>query len=450
MNAHALIDAIRQVDTVARLGTVTRIMPTFIEADGPGVPLGSLCRIRLSAHGSNAHDDGSPGLLAEVAKVETGRITLAPYGPVSAAHVGDTVEAVRVGATFPVGADYLGRIVDPMGTPLDGGAPIGGRLQAWPLAGAQTPALDRLSPRAPLETGLRAIDSLLTLGIGQRAGIFAGSGVGKTTLLADLASHVQADVCVLCLVGERGREADDFWQHALTEQARQRSVMVVATSDQPAILRARSVLVALSIAEYFRAQGKHVLLLLDSITRYALALREIGLAAGEPPTIRAYTPSVFAALPKVIERCGALRQGGAITALMTVLAESDDIDDPMTETLRALLDGHIVLTRTLAEQGHYPAIDVPRSISRVFGQVTAKEHRDAAKTAIAQLSLYESSRTLVESGLYVAGSNPQLDRALRTRPALIEFLRQDSGHSLAAASAVTRLRDLIASDGAKP
>lgn len=436
---HALIDAIRQTDTVTRLGTVTRIMPTFIEADGPGVPLGSLCRIRIGSHVACE----AQTLLAEVAKVETGRVTLVPYGPVSAAHVGDTVEAVRVGADFPVGPNYLGRIVDPMGAPLDGGAPIGGCTGHWPLAGATTPALDRLSPRAPLETGLRAIDALLTLGVGQRVGIFAGSGVGKTTLLADLASHVQADVCVLCLVGERGREADDFWHHALGAQARQRSVMVVATSDQPAILRARSVMAALSLAEYFRAQGKHVLLLLDSITRYALALREIGLAAGEPPTLRAYTPSVFSALPKVIERCGALRQGGAITALMTVLAESDDIDDPMTETLRALLDGHIVLTRTLAEQGHYPAIDVPRSISRVFGQVTEAGHRADAKAAIAQLSLYETSRTLVESGLYVAGSNPQLDLALRTRPALIEFLRQESGRSQAGAQSQSRLRELI-------
>ncbi|WP_394539632.1 FliI/YscN family ATPase [Lysobacter enzymogenes] len=435
MALRALLDTIGRVDTATRLGTVTRIMPTFIEADGPGLPLGSLCRVRAG---------GGQELLAEVAKVETGRITLAPYGAVSSAHVGDAVEALRVGATIPVGPGYLGRIVDPMGAPLDGGGAIAECERDWPLAGAANSALDRLSPRAPLHSGLRAIDALLTLGVGQRAGIFAGSGVGKTTLLADLAGQVQADVCVLCLVGERGREADDFWRHSLDEAARRRSVMVVASSDQPAILRARSVLAALSLAEYFRAQGKHVLLLLDSITRYALALREIGLAAGEPPTIRAYTPSVFSALPKVIERCGALRQGGAITALMTVLAESDDIDDPMTETLRALLDGHIVLTRALAEQGHYPAIDVPRSISRVFAQVTAPEHRAAAKTAIAQLSLYESSRTLVESGLYAAGANPELDRALRTRPALIDFLRQDSGQADEAAGSVERLRALLA------
>lgn len=437
MAVRALLDAIGRVDTATRLGTVTRIMPTFIEADGPGAPLGSLCRVRAGGHGGGE-------LLAEVAKVETGRITLAPYGPVSAAHVGDTVEALRVGATFPVGPQYLGRVVDPMGAPLDGGPVIGDCERDWPLSGAATAALDRLSPRQPLHSGLRAIDALLTLGVGQRVGIFAGSGVGKTTLLADLAGNVEADVCVLCLVGERGREADDFWRHALDERARQRSVMVVATSDQPAILRARSVLAALSLAEYFRAQGKHVLLLLDSITRYALALREIGLAAGEPPTVRAYTPSVFAALPKAIERCGALRQGGAITALMTVLAETDDIDDPMTETLRALLDGHIVLTRALAEQGHYPAIDVPRSISRVFAQVTQPEHRAAAKTAVAQLSLYDSSRTLVESGLYADGSNPELDRTLRTRPALIDFLRQDSGRADTAAASVERLRALLA------
>ena len=428
--AHPYITAMRAFDPATRLGAVTRVMPTFIEADGPGVPLGSLCTV------------GNPGaeqVLAEVVKIEVGRVTLVPFASATSLCVGDLVCAKRVGATMPVGSEYLGRVIDPLGRPLDSGPPIICNDASWPLAGLSTPPLERLSPVTPLQTGIRALDTLLTLGIGQRAGIFAGSGVGKTTLLGSLARHVEADVCVLCLVGERGREAEEFWHRSLSDSTRARATMVVATSDQPAVMRARSVLAALSLAEYFRSQGSHVLLLLDSVTRYALALREIGLAAGEPPTVRAYTPSVFAALPKIVERCGALKAGGAITALMTVLTETDDIDDPMAETMRALLDGHIVLTRELAEQGHFPAIQVPRSVSRVMQHVTQPDERRLAADVVAQLALYESSRTLIESGLYVANSNPALDRVLRLRPALTGFLRQDT---VAAVSRETALAEL--------
>lgn len=423
------VSAFENLDPVARLGRVLRIMPTYVEADGPGVALGSLCAVG--------------GVMAEVVKAERGLITLAPYAPVTSLRIGDRVEAVRADAQVAVGHHLLGRVVDALGHPIDGGRPLPSAGESWPLAGIDTAALDRVTASQPLETGCRAIDGLLTLGTGQRVGIFAGSGVGKTTLLGGLARHIEADVCVLCLVGERGREADEFWHHALSEDARKRSVMVVATSDRPAVMRARSVALALAYAEYFRAQGKHVLLLLDSMTRYALALREIGLAAGEPPTIRAYTPGVFAALPKIVERCGALRHGGAITAVMTVLTETDDIDDPMAETLRALLDGHIVLTRALAEQGQFPAIDVPRSVSRVFRQVTTEEERTLAAEAIEQLSLYDASRTLVESGLYTAGSHPALDRALATRPALIQFLKQDLTIATARTKTMAELAALL-------
>ncbi|MDR6411314.1 FliI/YscN family ATPase [Paraburkholderia terricola] len=431
---HPYVTAMQRLDPVTRTGCVTRVMPTFIEADGPGVPLGSLCTL------------GKPGPeqgYAEVVKVEVGRVTLAPYTSAASVCVGDTVLATRIGASIPVGPAYLGRVVDALGRPLDGDAPIAASDASWPLAGIGTPPLDRLSPVEPLQTGIRALDALLTLGVGQRVGIFAGSGVGKTTLLSGLARHVEADVCVLCLVGERGREAEEFWQRALSDATRARSTMVVATSDQPAVMRARSVLVALSLAEYFRAQGAHVLLLLDSVTRYALALREIGLAAGEPPTVRAYTPSVFAALPKIVERCGALRDSGATTALMTVLTETDDIDDPMAETMRALLDGHIVLSRELAEQGHFPAIHVPRSVSRVMQYVAKPRERQLAADAVAQLAVYDSSRTLVESGLYAAGSNPALDRALRMRPALVDFLRQDTSAAMPRDTALDALAALL-------
>ena len=428
---HAYIDALKGIDTATRVGSVTRIMPTYIEADGPSVPLGSLCRVGAS-------------LVAEVVKTEVGRVTLVPYTAVTALCIGDPVQAIRTGALIPVGTGMLGRVVDALGAPADGGPTIGDVGTRWPLAGVETAALDRLTSSSPLESGCRAIDSLLTLGVGQRVGIFAGSGVGKTTLLGSLARHIDADICVLCLVGERGREAEEFWRDTLSEATRRRSVMVVATSDQSAVMRARSVLVALSYAEYFRSLGKHVLLMIDSVTRYALALREIGLAAGEPPTVRAYTPGVFAALPKIVERCGALRQGGATTAVMTVLTETDDVDDPMSETLRALLDGHIVLTRSLAEQGHFPAIDVPRSISRVFRRVANDDDRRLATNVIAQLALYESSRTLVDSGLYVSGSNAALDRVLTMRQALIDFLRQDSDIPVSRDASIATLSRLLA------
>lgn len=430
---HPAIAALRNFDPVAQFGRITRIMPTFLEADGPGVPIGSLCSIGTDMPGR---------LFAEVTRAERGRVTLAPYQPAASIRIGDPVHAVNADATLAVGNPHLGRVIDPLGRPLDGGPAIAA-FERWPLAGVETPPLDRVSPTVALETGIRALDAMLTLGIGQRVGIFAGSGVGKTTLLAALARHVEADVCVLCLVGERGREAEEFWQRSLSEATRARSMMIVATSDQPAILRARSVLASLAHAECFRAQGKHVLLLLDSVTRYGLALREIGLAAGEPPTVRAYTPSVFAALPKIVERCGAVRGSGAITALMTVLAETDEIDDPMAETMRALLDGHIVLSRTLAEQGHFPAIEVTRSVSRVMSHVTSNAERSLASQALAGLSLYEASRAMIEAGLYVSGSHATLDDALRVRDDLIAFLRQDVDVATRRDAALATLANLL-------
>lgn len=410
--------ALASVETVRVGGRVRRITPTHIEADGPLAALGATCRVGAS-------------LLAEISGVGVGGVTLMPYGSVESVRVGDRVERVGHETSIGTGDGVLGRVVDALGRPIDGrAAPVTEGI-AWPLMGVPSSPLDRVTPNQPLETGVRAIDALLTLGRGQRAGIFAGSGVGKSTLLASLCRHMRADVLVLCLVGERGREAQDFWSQALDESARARAVMVVSTSDEPAVMRARGVHAALAHAEHFRSRGKHVLLLIDSMTRYAHALREIGLASGEPPAVRAYTPGVFAALPKIVERCGALASGGAITAIMTVLTETDDVDDPMAESLRALLDGHIVLSRALAEQGHYPAIDVPRSISRVFRQVNDEAVRALATEAVAQLSTYESSRTLVESGLYVAGSQPTLDRALARRAGLIAFLRQDASRPTA-------------------
>ncbi|WP_321945824.1 FliI/YscN family ATPase [Paraburkholderia sp. J10-1] len=432
---HRLVNAVRNAEVLMRTGAVTRVMPTFVEADGPRVPPGTICEIGVSV----------PALLGEVVQVSKDAVTLAPFGDVSAIAPGDRVCAGRTGSDIPVSDDMLGRAFDPLGRPVDGGSPLIQTGERWPLSGVRTSPLERVSPTEPLETGVRALDTLLTLGVGQRVGIFAGSGVGKTSLLSTLARHIEAEVCVLCLVGERGREAGEFWSGALSDRARARSTMVVATSDQPAILRARSVLYALAVSEYFRSRGARVLLLLDSVTRYALALREIGLAAGEPPTLRAYTPSVFSALPKVVERRGSLRNGGSITAIMTVLTETDEIDDPMAETMRALLDGHFVLSRTLAEQGHFPAIDVPRSVSRVLQNVARPDARKLAADAVAQLSLYDTSRTLIESGLYVPGAQPALDRAIALRPALLRFLQQASDEAALRQDALGQLARLLES-----
>jgi flagellum-specific ATP synthase len=425
--------ALHQVRLATPAGRVTGVLPTAIEADGPLLPLGAVCEIEC------AHAEP---LEAEVVRVQTGRITLMPFAAPQGVVPGSWVRALDERADLPVGVPMLGRAVDGRARAVDGGPPLHCR-DRWPLAGELTPALDRLGPSQALDTGVRAIDTLLTLGVGQRVGIFAGSGVGKTTLLADLLAHTQADACVLCLVGERGREAHALWEQRLGDAARSRCTLVLSTSDQSAVLRARAVMLALAQAEWHRAQGRHVLFVLDSATRYAMALREIGLAAGEPATVRAYTPSVFAALPRLIERCGARKGGGAITALMTVLTETDEADDPLAEVLKALLDGHLVLSRSLAERGHFPALHVPRSISRVLRDVTEAREQALAADVIAQLAVVESSQTMIDAGFYSAGANPALDRALKHRPQLLAFLRQPVGEAEPRAQSLARLKQMF-------
>jgi len=413
MSDHPFLAALRGTETIARTGRVRRILPTSIEADGPGVPIGTLCDIEA----------GETGLLARVAAVRDDAVVLVPFEDAAAAFPGASVVARPHGQNVPVGDRFLGRAVDAFGDPLDGLGPIGA-AEHRPLHAPLPSPLERISPVEIVETGIRAIDGLLTLGKGQRVGIFAAAGVGKTSLLAQLARQVEADRCVLCLVGERGREVEALWAEALPEDVRARTALVAATSDRSAATRARACDYALALAEHWRAEGHHVLLLLDSVTRLAMALRELGLAAGEPPTVRAYPPSVFSTLPRVVERCGAVRGGGAITAAMTVLAETDDNDDPIVEVMKSLLDGHILLSRTLAERGQFPAIDVPRSISRLASSLLPAEDLARARTAAALLSTYESSRMMIEAGVYVAGSNAEVDEAVAARPRLLEFLAQ--------------------------
>jgi flagellum-specific ATP synthase len=441
MIEHPFLEKLRSTDLVRKTGRVTKVSRTYIEADGPSVPLRTLCSIDVPGRRA-----GADPALAEVVALGQGGIVLAPFEEDLPTSLGALVTARPESQSVAVGDGFLGRAVDAMGRPLDGGAPI--RAETFrELTLSSISPLQRVNPHEPLTTGIRAIDGLLTLGRGQRVGIFAASGAGKTSLLAQLARQVEADCCVICLVGERGREVGAFWNDGLSDQARSRSTLIAATSEKSAAMRVRAAEYAIALADHWRSKGRHVLLLMDSVTRLAMALREIGLAAGEPPTVRAYTPGVFAAAPRFVEACGALRSSGAITAMMTVLSETDDVDDPIVELMKSLLDGHIVLSRTLAEQGRFPAIDVPRSVSRLADRVRSTSHQASAQAAAALLSVYESSRTLIEAGLYAQGADSSIDRAIERRPALLAFLKQRQDEQVGFESSKSALADAVGRRG---
>ena len=417
MKAHPIIERLRGHDPVSRFGFVRAIGGGSIEADGPGVAPGSICTVE-AAPGSTC------GVIeAEVIRVDRQGIVLAPFRD-APTFVGARVTLSGSDQMVQVGDAFLGRAVDAFGRPIDGAGPIRAAATS-PLHPNLPSPLERTSPHRVLETGLRAIDGCLTLGVGQRVGIFAPSGAGKTTLITRISRHTQADVTVMCLVGERGREVEAIWSE-LTGKSGSPIALVAATSDEAASLRVRAAHYAMSLAHHWRAQGRHVLLIVDSVTRLAMAMRELGLAAGEPPTIRAYTPGVFAALPRFVERCGALRAGGAITAVMTVLSESEEIDDPICELMKSVLDGHILLSRRLAEKGHFPAIDLPRSVSRQASDLLPAEHDRAARRVRSWISDYEDARTLIETGLYAAGASEEVDIAIRKRSLIDAFLRQEA------------------------
>lgn len=411
-------DALRDAPLHRRIGWVRRVRGLAIEAEGPaGARVGDLCRItRPEVEGGT--------LLAEVVGLQEGSTTLMAYG--GAQGIGRASEVVALGrrGAIGVGAALLGRVIDGFGAPLDGRpAPMLGEQRALDTP----PANPLVRPRIQevLETGVRCIDGLLTVGRGQRVGIFAGSGVGKSSLLGLVARHVQADVNVIALIGERSREVRDFIDRQLGPATLARSVVVVATSDQPALARVRAAHAAVAVAGWFRDQGRHVMLTMDSVTRLAMARREVGLAAGEPATARGYTPSVFAELPQLCERCGTGVGGGSVTAFLTVLVEGDDLSDPVADHLRAILDGHVVLSRELAQEGHHPAIDVLRSASRLMPELATEAQRQLAAAAVRRLALLERNRQLVDIGAYQKGSNAALDEALAGEVALRTWLRQD-------------------------
>ncbi len=420
LGTHSFINHIEIADFALCYGKVNKIGLTHIEADGPICAIGDICSIEQKSPNSSV----STSIAAEVVGVEGGKVTLLPLEANTAVQLNARVIGGGTShASIGVGESYAGRAIDSLGRPVDGkGAIVADSLTSLGLVNPGP--LERAASNKRLDTGIRSIDGLLTLAQGQRVGIFAAAGVGKTSLIEQLSAQIDCDRCVICLIGERGREVEAMWQNCQRAENPERFTLVASTSDESAALRVRAGHYALALANHWRAKGEHVLLVMDSVTRLAMAMREIGLAAGEPPTVRAYTPSVFAAIPKFVEHCGALRSGGAISAIMTVLAETDDVDDPIAEMMKSLLDGHIILSRQMAEQGHFPAIDISRSISRQAEKLMSDAHKDAATNIRKLLSVYEESRTLVESGVYRSGSNAELDRAIALRPAIIDFLSQ--------------------------
>lgn len=428
------LSATRNTEFVRRVGRITQFFGLVAESTGPDVFVGEVCEIYSRFQGAS--------ILAEVVGIKDGKVLLMPYGDLRGIGLGSEVIATGRPLQIPLGPELLGRVVDAFGAPLDG-KPLPDLESFYHLKSEPLNPLSRARITETLETGVRCIDTLLTLGRGQRMGIFSGSGVGKSTLLGMIARNMRADINVIALIGERGREVGDFIDKNLGPEGLARSVVVVATSDQPALVRSRAAYAATAIAEYFRDQGKHVMLTMDSITRFAMAQREIGLAIGEPPTSRGFTPSVFALLPKLLERCGTAESGGSITALYTVLVEGDDLNDPIADTLRSILDGHIVLTRELANHGHYPAIDVLQSISRLLVDLVPKADRELAHKVIRILSTYDKSKQMVEIGAYRAGTNPDLDRAIVLMPQLDSFLKQSMDHVVDRSQAIRILQDIL-------
>ena len=395
-------------------GRITRLTGNLIESDGPRCAPGEQCEFE------DARGNRTPG---EVVGFRGETVLSMPLGPVPELRYGDTMTTRGEPARLEVGDELLGRVIDGAGRPLDGRGPVHA-ADSWPLDGTAPALLERRPIRNALACGVRAVDGFVTCGEGQRLGIFGGSGVGKSTLIGMMTRNTEADVTVVGLVGERGREVREFLDQSLGATGRERSVVVVSTSDQSPLLRIRAAMAATAAAEYFAAQGRRVLLVIDSLTRFAMAQREIGLAAGEPPTAKGYTPSVFNRLARLVERAGQFRRG-SVTAFYTVMMEGDDLHDPLVDTARSLLDGHIVLDRKLAARNHYPPVSVLDSLSRLMPVVSEPAHLEQAAKLRALLAAYRESEELIQAGVYQKGTDPATDRAIAVRPALDKFLQQD-------------------------
>ena len=423
-------DRVHRTILLPSTGKVVELVGLLVASRGPAVAVGDFCEVQTSRR----------RVRMQVIGFRNGNVLSMPLEDVDGIQLGDTIIARSGESDLDVGPDLIGRVINGFGEPIDKKPRIRPAAR-YPLYRNVESPMDREHISVPLSTGISAIDSFMTCGRGQRMGLFGGSGVGKSTLLGAMAKNNDADVTVIALIGERNREVRAFLEHELGPEGSKRSVVVCATSDRPAPLRVRACFVALAVAEYFRDQGKSVLLIMDSVTRLAMAQREIGLAAGEPPSQKGYTPSVFNLLPRVLERAGNF-ESGSITGFFTVLVEGDDFNEPICDAVRSILDGHIILSRKLAASGHYPAIDVLNSVSRLTSVLTSPDHKAAALKVRAALAQMEESRDLIELGAYVTGTNKGLDAALQAKPEIESFLRQQSGLNIPSADSIARLQKI--------
>ncbi len=425
-------DSILEEDYMVRFGYVSQVVGLTIESIGPMCTVGDLCYIVPQK------EDGE-GVYVEVVGFRGKNLLLMPLGETTGIGVGSIVQATGKPLQVAVGEELLGKVVDWQGHPLDKDDHVFCK-DSVNIENQPPNPMTRRRITEVMPLGVKAIDGMLTVGKGQRIGVFAGSGVGKSTLMGMIARNAHSDINVIALIGERGREVREFLEKDLKEEGLKRSIVVVATSDQPALTRIKAAQTATAIAEYFRDQGKYVLLLMDSLTRFAMAQREVGLAIGEPPVTRGYTPSVFAVMPKLLERAGNSADG-SITGIYTVLVDGDDMNEPVTDTVRGILDGHVVLSRKMASRNHYPAIDVLASISRVMSDIITPEHKAAAANAKKHMAIYEESADLINIGAYVEGSNPEIDEAIDKNPKITAFLRQQVEEKVEFDDVVAQLQD---------
>ncbi len=423
----------KEADLIRSCGIVQEVIGMVIEGLGPGVPVGGICSVEVK---------GADILQAEAVGFRKNRVLLMPLGDMRGIEPGSKIWVREQEARVGVGQGLLGRILDGTGSSIDGKGPINPTKQ-YPLYATPLNPMERPRIDTPVDVGVRAVNACLTLGKGQRIAIMAGSGVGKSTLLGMIARHTAADVSVIALIGERGRELRDFIERDLGKEGLERSVVVVATSDQPPLIRMRGAYLAMAIAEYFRDCGKDVILMMDSVTRFAMAHREVGLSIGEPPTSRGYTPSVFAELPKLLERAGRKETGGSITGIYTVLVEGDDMNEPIADSVRSIVDGHIVLKRDLAHQGHYPAIDILSSVSRLMADIAAPGQVQSYRQLVKVLSVYERAEDLVNLGAYTMGTNPEIDFALNKINDVKAFLRQEVNERSSLEESISRLIEIF-------
>ncbi len=427
-------NALKDSDLYTYSGKVTRVTGLMIESAGPNANLGEICRIYVSEYSQEY-------VPAEVVGFNGNNIVLMPLGKLYG--IGQESIVVSTGHMFrvPVTEGLVGRTLDGLGMPIDGKGEIT-PSEYYDIDNSPPDPMQRERIKTPLPLGIKAIDGLLTCGRGQRMGIFAGSGVGKSTLLGMIARNAEADVNVITLVGERGREVRDFIEKDLKEEGLKKSVLIIATSDQPALVRVKAAMLGTSIAEYFRDKGKSVLFLMDSLTRFALAQREVGMSSGEPPVSRGYTPSVFSMLPRLLERTGNSSKG-SITGLYTVLVDGDDMNEPVADTVRGILDGHIVLSRALANRNHYPSIDVLASVSRVMPDIVTKEHYNLSKTIKNRMAVYKDAEDLITIGAYKAGSNPDIDNAVNLHKPINEYVCQQVEEVFTMNETINLMKDII-------